>query len=193
MQAIMKHLFSTILLVSLASLSAMAQSSETRQLPAFDVIDLDGHARIYLQKGDSPSIKIVTKNDGLLEQYRTEVRNGTLYLNFERERDNDNRVKLYITHTGVEEMDVDGLVRIYTDDPLIGPSFTLKGDGFIKGDIEVDVDDLRVDADGFIGIRVSGRAFAADLSIDGFGNIDAYDLEVEQPNKSADGFARVKY
>jgi len=128
-----------------------------------------------------------------LDEYRTEVRNGTLYLNFRREKDNDNRVKLYITHTGIDKMDVDGLVRIYTDDPLVGPSFTLRGDGFIKGDIEVDVDDLRIETDGFIGIRVSGRAVHADLSIDGFGNIDAYDLEVERPSKSADGFARVKH
>lgn len=187
-----KYLLAAIIAI-VASSTALAQNSEIRDLPDFHAVDLDGHARIYLQKGDEPSIKVVVKKDPLLEEYRTEVRNGTLYLNFRREKDNDNLVKLYITHTGIDRMDLDGMVRVYTEDPLIGPSFSLDGDGFIKGEIEVDVDDLRITADGFIGIEVRGSAFAADISIDGFGNIDAYDLEVERPTGDADGFARVKY
>ncbi len=189
----MTRFLCTLFAVLITAFVASAQHSETRSLSSFDAIDLDGHARIYLEEGDSPSVRISVKKEHLLDEYRSEVRNGTLYLNFRREKDNDNRVKLYITHTGLEKMDVDGLVRVYTDNPIVGTSFDFKGDGFIKGDIEVDVDDLRVDTDGFIGLDVRGRAYTADLQIDGFGSIGAHDLEVDRPRKSADGFARVSY
>ena len=90
-------------------------------------------------------------------------------------------------------MDLDGFVNMVSNDPLTGEELVIDADGFIKGDLEVDVEDLRIKADGFVQLGVYGKAIFADIDLDGFGNIDARDLKVDKRRKSADGFSRVKF
>jgi hypothetical protein len=54
------------------------------------------------------------------------------------------------------------------------------------------VRDLRVDLDGFTRLTISGTADTADLKIDGFGKIDANDLQVSKMRQDSDGFSRIK-
>ncbi len=186
----------TILLlvcVLATSYSLHAQYAETRQLEPFDAIDFDGNARIYFEQGDTPSIKIQSKREEYVREFITEVRNGTLHLGFEYDRDNKRKMRLIITHTGdLRKMDMDGFVNMISHDPLSGRDLRINADGFIKGDLEVYLEDLRIEADGFISLTVFGRADNVDLNLDGFGNIDAQDLDVQRQRRSADGFARIK-
>lgn len=174
--------------------TAHAQYSEIRPLEEFDAIDFDGNARIYFEIGDTPSIRIQTKEEHYLEEFISEVNHGTLRLGFENEWGNKRKIRLIITHTGnINKMDMDGFVHMISYDPIIGSDLNLKGDGFIKGDLEVDVEDLLIDVDGFIQLTVYGKADHTELELDGFGKIDAQDLEVKKRKKSAAGFARIKF
>lgn len=173
--------------------TTQAQYTETRPLDSFDAIDFDGNARIYFEQGDTPSIKIQAKKEHLVREFISEVKHGTLHLGFEDDRDNKRKVRLVITHTGINKMDMDGFVNMISYDPIAGRDLYIKADGFIKGDLEVDVEDLQIDVDGFIQLAIFGKADRADLELDGFGNIDAQDLDVKKRRKSADGFARIKF
>ncbi|MDW3195076.1 MAG: DUF2807 domain-containing protein [Cytophagales bacterium] len=173
--------------------AAQAQYSETRPLDVFDAIDFDGNARIYFEQGETPSIKIQGKKEHHVREFISEVKHGTLHLGFENDRENKRKIRLTIIHTGINRMDMDGFVNMISYDPLTSRDLDIKADGFIKGDLEVDVEDLQIDVDGFIQLTVYGKADRADLELDGFGNIDAQDLDVKKRRKSADGFARIKF
>lgn len=185
----------TILLTTLVffvAYASQAQYSETRALEDFEAIDFDGNARIYFEQGDTPSIKIEAKKEYDLREFITDVRHGTLHLGFKHNRNNKRKLKLIITHTGINRLDMDGFVNMFSYDVLTGRDLVIDVDGFIKGDLEVDVEDLQVDADGFVNLAFFGKADHADFELDGFGNIDAQDLEVRRRQKSANGFARIK-
>ena len=179
--------------ITLLSFTAQGQYAETRPLSDFDAIDFDGNARIYFEQGTTHSIRIEAKKEHYVREFISEVRNGTLHLGFEDDRNNKHKMRLVITHTGISEMDLDGFVNMISHDPLVAQELKIEADGFIKGEIEVDVEDLQMEVDGFIHLGVYGRADRADLELEGFGNIDAQDLNVRRRRQNADGFARINF
>ena len=188
----MSKLISLLLSLLFAAGAAFAQHTETRSLEAFDKVNFDGRVQLFLIKDDSHSIKLDVKKDHYLDDFVTEVRNGTLYLHFERNKDRDRKIKIYLHHTGIVDLDLDGFVVLETDLPLREDKLSINVDGFIRGEVEVDVNYLDINADGFIGLTVSGKAEKADLELDGFGKINAKNLSVDKLWKDADGFARIK-
>lgn len=193
-QPIMKNIGLT-LVIALGMLGVMtAQHTQVRDLEPFDKVNLDGNAKLFLIKSDTPSVELDVKKEAHLDEYVTEVRNGTLYLHFKKKRwtKKDHKIKVYLNHTGVNDIDLDGIVRVETDRPLTESSLKINGDGFIKGNLEVDVNDLTVDLDGFSGMTITGSAERASFSIDGFGKINAQDLRTSRVHKDSDGFARIK-
>ncbi len=183
------------LIIALGMLGSMtAQHTQVRDLEPFDKVNLDGNAKLYLIKSDTPSVELDAKKEAHLDSYVTEVRNGTLYLHFKKKHwsKKEHKIKVYLSHTGVRDLDLDGFVRVESDRPLTESSLKINGDGFIKGDIEVNVNDLTVDLDGFSGMTISGTAENASFSIDGFGKINAEDLSTSRVHKDSDGFARIK-
>ncbi|PCJ94806.1 MAG: hypothetical protein COA50_10465 [Flavobacteriaceae bacterium] len=190
----MKKLTFTLIIVMGVINGLVAQNSEIRSLATFDKIKLDGNARLYLIKSDTPSIKLETRKNVYLGNYVTEVRNGTLYLHFERRhrRNNDRKVDIYLSYTTLNNIDVDGFIRLESYQALTMDQLVIKGDGFIKGDIIVDVNDLSIDLDGFCGLTVSGKANSVDLKIDGFGKINAKHLETTRAHTDADGFSKIR-
>jgi len=188
----MKNLISTFLVLFMTIPIVISQHSETRSLDTFNKINFDGKVELYLIKDDAPSIKLDVKKEHYLKDFVTEVRNETLYLHFKSNRDRDRKIKIYLHHTGIVDMDLDGFVRIETDKPLSEERLSINADGFVKGEIAVATDYLEIHADGFVGLTVSGSARKADLELDGFGKINAKDLNVDQLRKDVDGFARIK-
>jgi hypothetical protein len=173
---------------------AVAQHSEVRDLEAFSKVNLDGNAKLYLMKSDETSVKLDVKKERYLEDFVSEVRNGELFLYFKKKRrgNQDRKIKVYLKYTDLNKIDLDGFVTLSSDSVLAEEELMIKGDGFIKGKITVSVKDLIIDLDGFTRLTVSGRADTADLKIDGFGKIDANELQVSSVRQDSDGFSRIK-
>ena len=91
-------------------------------------------------------------------EYKITVHEGTLYVRQAAEWNSRSpKITIYLKHTGIEHLQMDGYVKITTVNALQGDQFTLKGDGFIKGDLEVDVAQLKVALDGFCTLSISGE------------------------------------
>lgn len=176
----------------IASLHTQAQKSETKTLEPFDRITFDGNARIYLKQGDEPSLKVEARHPEFLADFKSQVVNGTLRMKFRREKDAKRKLKIYLTHTGIERMELSGFINLISTNPIVGQKLQIDADGFVKGDLEVDVQDLDIEVSGFVGLTVFGKARFANFELDGFGNIDALDLEVEEAKKDVSGMARIK-
>lgn len=173
--------------------SAFGQHRETLNVEAFDQIKLDGNIRLYVEEHSEPVVEVEARREHHFDEYRMEVRSGTLYITH---RDHGFRssakIHVYVGHPELEGIDADGLVHIYSKGPIRGDSFYIKGDGLIRGDVEVEVEELKVDLDGFCSMSFAGTAEESDLRLDGLGGIDARDLLTSEVHKSADGLARIR-
>ncbi|PIB31430.1 GIN domain-containing protein [Maribacter sp. 4G9] len=180
--------------------SAIGQYNETLNIEkAFDNVRLEGNIRLYLKEGSKTEVSLETRNQQKMEDYRITVQNNTLYIRLRekqryggtRKRHSAPKIKINLTHPELKGVNVEGLVSVYSIDPVSGDSFSVKGDGLIRGKIEVDVQRLEVDLDGLCSMRFSGKADESDLRLDGMGKIKARNLETSKVNKSADGLTSI--
>lgn len=190
----MKKSILTLTVLLLAAHFAMAQSREVLQLGPFENVDLDGNIRLFLEQGTTPTVELEAKKERHLAEYRVEVRNGTLYIqHWEEERFRSApKIHVYLSHPGITGLDMDGLIYVVSTDPVESEDLRIKGDGLIKGDLEVNVQSLAVGLDGLCTLYLSGSADEANLRLDGMGKIDARGLDTAELKKSADGLARVR-
>ncbi len=173
--------------------STMGQYKETLNTTEhFDKVKLDGNIRLYLKQGSETLVGVETRNERSMDEYRIAIRNNTLYVQHRARHGSAPKIKVYLTHPELQGIDMDGLVYAYSSDPVTSDRFTVKGDGLIRGEIEVDVGTLKVDLDGLCSMSFYGRADETDLRLDGMGKINARDLETSEVKKSADGLAIIR-
>jgi len=181
--------------------NVIGQYTETPNIEeAFDNVRLEGNVRLYLNQGPQTEVSLETKNQRKMKDYRITVQNNTLYIRLRekqrhggsRKRHSAPKIKVNLTHPELAGVDVDGLVSVYSINPVSGDSFSIKGDGLIRGKIEVDVQRLEVDLDGLCSVKFSGKADESNLRLDGMGRIKARNLETSKVHKSADGLTSIK-
>jgi len=179
--------------ILLISGSVLAQHREELKTTDFDYVQLEGNIRIYLEQGPEIELEIEARKTHYLDDYRIRVRNNVLYV---KARNNNAgstpKLKIFLTHPELKGLDVDGLVHVNTNGPIKGKEFGLKGDGLIKGHVDLDVDYLKVDLDGMCFMSFSGKADESVLRLDGLGRINARDLVTDQVSKSAEGLAGIR-
>jgi len=181
--------------------SVIGQHTETIHIEeSFDNVQLEGNVRLYLKEGSETKVSLETRNEEKMEDYQITVKNNTLYIQLRkkqryggsRKRHSAPKIKVNLTHPELKGVDVEGLVHVYSIDPVSGDSFSIKGDGLIRGEIEVDVQRLEVDLDGLCSMEFSGKAKESDLRLDGMGRIKARDLETSKVHKSTGGLTSIR-
>ncbi|WP_273566900.1 GIN domain-containing protein [Maribacter halichondriae] len=198
----MKKASLVLALMLLAVCSGMGQYNETQDLEeAFDNVRLDGNIRLYLKQGTEANVRIEAKNERKFEDYQITVQNNTLYIRLRekqrnggtRKRHSAPKIKVYLTHPELKGIDMEGLVSVKSIDPVSSDSFSVSGDGLIRGKIEVDVQELRVDLEGLCSMRFTGKADDSRIQLDGMGKINARDLETSKVHKSAVGLTSISF
>lgn len=180
-------------LIILTAASAFAQHRETVELEDFDRVKLDGNIRLYIAQASDTKVDFETRRASHLDDYRMEVRNKTLYIQYDDTGFGSTpKIKVYIEHPELKGIDADGLVHVHSDNTIRGESFAMKGDGLIRGELAVDVEKLRVDLDGLCFMRFEGKAKKSYLRLDGLGRINASDLESIEIDSAADGLAGIR-
>lgn len=199
-ERIMKKASLLVVGILLTAWSAIGQHTETLNIEeAFDKIQLDGNIRLYLKEGSEAKVNLETKNERKMDDYQITVQNNTLYIGLRkkqryggsRKRHSAPKIKVNLTHPELKGINVEGLVYVYSIDSISSDSFSVKGDGLIRGKIEVDVQRLEVDLDGLCSMKFSGKADESDIRVDGMGRINARHLETSKVHKSADGLTSI--
>lgn len=151
-------------------------SSEKRLLDDFSKISLRGNYEIGLKKGPRSQIVIVTDSN-LLEYIDTQVENEVLVVESIRKISSDNGIKIYITYQELESLKSAGASVINTEGPITSERFELEVPGAGLVDLEVDVTDLEIMLAGAGLVKIKGRAENQNVSLNGVGNLKAFDLE----------------
>jgi hypothetical protein len=151
--------------------------SESRQVPEFKEIRLEGMGKVALTQGNLSSIEVTT-DDNIQPSIETEVTNGKLIISHEKGKNlRPTTLNFTITVKDLEGISIAGSgdiigneefnsERLYTD---------IAGSGDIA--IKVSVDSLESSISGSGSISLSGSANSYDARITGSGDIDAFDLQ----------------
>lgn len=155
--------------------------SETREVQDFLSVSINYPAEVLIQQGKVESVKLQA-DDNLLPQLRTEVEDGTLFIENEEnswsKRVNPTeRVQILITVKDLREIEFSsaGSLRVQglKTDEL---SLNLNGVGEMTLN-ELDVRKLETRLSGAGNIEANGLADELDIRISGVGGFDAPDLE----------------
>ena len=188
----MKRILLSVLCLSLFSLSFIeAQEIKTLSLEAFSKINLEGNFELHLVRGSRANVKIETKRAEDFEDLEIAVRNDELIFNYQKDENETPKFIIYLEHAGIEEVEMSGLVSLFSESILDG-NFMLKGSGIVKGEIDVTVENLKIDTEGITNMKISGTADSAEININGLGKINAKKLDARSIKQRSDGFAKVK-
>lgn len=165
--------------------------TETRQVSNFDRVSLNGIGDLTLVQGDSESLQIEAE-DNVIKNITTEVRNGTLYIGFERKTILPTKpVKFYLTMRDIHDLETKGVSNVkaesvQTDRLHIGISGT--------GNIEIEdlsASSLEISISGAGNFSSSGKVDQQEINLSGAGNFNGEDLQSKTAKVTITGLGKV--
>jgi hypothetical protein len=163
-----------LLLLPLAALAGCGlnddgpTTAQTRELPAFTRIQTDSSVDVHVRAGSDQSVR-VRAGEKVIDDVRTEVRDGTLVVSFEH----------HSTFGGPDSVEVEASV------PELASVFT-------SGSGDIDARGVRGDAfavrsDGSGDVDVAGSAHRVTVDLDGSGDADLSGLTAQEAQVKVGG------
>ena len=150
--------------------------SEPRQVAEFDRIHLKGAGKVFLTRGENPSIVIKT-DDNILPVIKTEVTDRKLVISHKNYNPKPTTLNYFITVNDLKGIAVSGSADITSDSKLVSDNFSadISGSGDVR--LELEVGRLESDISGSGTMRFSGKTDSLAASITGAGNFRALDMQ----------------
>ncbi len=152
--------------------------SETRQVAEFDRIHLKGSGKVFLTRGETPSVVIKT-DDNIQPLIKTEVTDRKLVISHKNYNPRPTALNYFITVNSLKGIAVSGSADISSDSKLVSDDFSadISGSGDVR--LELEVGRLESDISGSGSMRFSGKTDSLDASITGAGNVRAFDMQAK--------------
>ena len=184
--------FFTLLIVGIFIANPLLAKEEVRDLPPFTEIMLKISGKVYLEQGDTQSVKIVA-SDETLEEIITEVKGRSLNIRFPStnmfKKWNPGKIEIYITVPGIDALNVSGSGDIISEE-ISSRILDLMVSG--SGNIEIEnltSEQISTTVSGSGNIKINGGGVAKELKsrISGSGNVDASGFEADKVDAQTSG------
>jgi hypothetical protein len=165
--------------------------TEERSVSGFDKLDLSGIGDVTLIQGDKEALTIEAE-DNIIKHITTEVRNGTLYISFDRKAILPTKsIKFSLTMRSIRGLDTKGVsditaASIVTDELEIG----ISGTGNINLE-KLTADRLTVNVSGAGNFQAEGVVNSQKVSLSGAGNYEGEDLQSKTAEVTITGIGRI--
>lgn len=156
-------------------------------LSTFEGIGLSINADVYVQQGNSQSVKIEAQQN-IIENLKKEVKNGVWKISFDKNVRNHDGVKIWITVKELTSVAVSGSGSVIGEKPfkVNGPlSLAVSGSGNIKLDSESESVDGAISGSG--NLKLAGKTGKCNISISGSGDVAAFDLYTQETSVRISG------
>lgn len=147
------------------------KATETRDLPEFNSIVINGSGNVDVEVGEEQSVEVEI-DDNLLELIRTKVEGKKLVIDNERSYSSELGLHVRITIPEFEGLVISGA-----------------GDGNVSG---VDGGQVSFKVNGSGDIDASGRADSVSVSVNGSGDVNLYDLDARDATVKIAGSGDVR-
>ena len=166
----------TLLLTTILS---YGQEKDERDVSSFSGISLGIAGDLYLTQGSSQ--KVVVQAEKNMDEIETVVRDGVLRIKTDNWNSRIKGVKIWITMSEVESLNVSGSGTILAETPVESDELGLRVSGSGKIKIpELSADEIDVSISGSGDIFLSGTVDEMDIRISGSGAVYAENLEVDE-------------
>jgi len=174
---------STILLAS-TTFRAIAQESdknkvvkETRDLPAFNKIEVGGAFEVFMEMGQDQSVIVETEQKNM-EKVRAEVKDNVLEIT-SRGIMNPRELKVYLVLEDIEGIFVSGACNLESTGLIRADMLELRSSGASDVSLDIEVDNLSSSISGASTVYLSGKAEQHSLGTSGASTLNAANLETQ--------------
>jgi hypothetical protein len=187
-------IISLVLSMAAFNLRAFSQNEvirETRDLPAFDKIDVGGAFNVTFTFGEAQKVEVEAKQK-VIADIKTEVKDGKLLVSSNRTNSNT-PLNLFISVPTLSILELHGAADVVGLNPLKADMLTILISGAASADLELDVATLRSEASGAADLDLKGKAIHHSTLVSGAATVNAKNLvtETTDADVSGAGTARV--
>lgn len=177
-----------------SSFTAFSQNEvvrETREVPAFDKIDVGGAFEVKISFGEALKVEVEARQKAI-GNISTEVKNDKLYISSSKSNSNT-PLNIYISVPTLSFIEVHGAADLEGLNTLKTDMLTIKASGAASADLDLDVATLRTEASGASDLDLAGKATHHSTEVSGAASVNAKDLvtETTDADVSGAGSARV--
>jgi hypothetical protein len=165
--------------------------TETRQVSNFERLSLSGLGDVVLTQGNEESLQIEAE-DNVIANIKSEVRNGTLYITYERKSLLPTKpIKFFLAMREVRGLETLGVSNLRSDqiktDRL---NITISGTGSINI-LNLEADQVTTNISGAGNFEAEGQVRDQKVTLSGAGNYDGEDLLSKSGDVTITGLGRV--
>ena len=171
-------LLSFLWMIFLLNTSVLGQNEiirETRDLPAFDQIDVGGAFEVTLTVGEPQKVEVEAKQKAI-GQIITEVKNHKLVISSNRINSNT-PLNLYISVPALSHLEAHGAAEVNGENTIKADMLSIDVSGAASVELSLDVTTLRTEASGAADLELSGKTQQHSTNVSGAATLDARDLE----------------
>lgn len=153
----------------------------------FSSIYLRGGYKVFLEQGKKPALTIKTSDDDIFDHLEVESRHGELSVEMKEDFITYKRIRLYITFSDLEEIEVEGGLKLDSDGYLDLDDLLLHVEGGANVDLQLKADDIKVIGEGGVLVNLDGVAEKLTVKLSGAGHVDADRLKSKEADISIEG------
>lgn len=165
--------------------------SQTRQATGFKGINVSGGFAVEITQGNQESVRVEAQRN-LLDNIRTEVKNGVLHIYNEGNISTNKGMKAYITVRELNKVDISGGVKVTGMSTFKANTFDLDMSGGSKVTLALNTKKLRAEMSGASKVELSGQADELVMNMSGASTVMATELESRNVRVGASGASKVK-
>ena len=170
-------------------------ATEQRELRDFNRIETELTADIYITQADTFSF-VAEGSEESLERMFTQVKDGKLLITKQsnwRFWHQLERIHIYITAPSLEDLVFSGTGNVVLKGHWTTPKLKIEMDGaYNLSALDVEIDALKAVLNGVGNIDIAGKANNAQLTLNGTGTIDAYELSLQNARCSVNGIGKLE-
>jgi hypothetical protein len=165
--------------LTLIGTSLQAQDTENRSVGNFKGVKVGQAIDVYLTTGTSTNVRVEVE-DGNVSDVETNVSGGMLKIGMKRGNYRNIRVKVYVTHKGLEYISASSASNIYSENTLKSSKMSIDVSSAATAELEVEASEIEAQVSSSGDLELKGSAERAALYASSAGDIDAYDFTTSE-------------
>lgn len=165
--------------------------TQTRKVANFTSINVSGGFSVEIKQGKQEELRIETEED-LMDNIKSEVKNGVLHLSSEGSINSRKGMKAYITVTELNKVNISGGVKVVGLSTFKASNFDLDVSGGSNVKLALDAKKIDADLGGGSKVVLTGKADEITLDMSGAANVDTREVIAKKVKVSASGASNVK-
>jgi hypothetical protein len=165
--------------------------TENRDVSNFDRLDLSGVGDVTLTQGDQEGLKIEAE-DNVIKQITTEVRDGTLYISFDRKTVIPTKpIKFALSMRTIHGIETKGVCSLESDSVKTDKlEISISGTGNVNL-AELVSDNLIINVSGAGNFEAAGKVKDQKVTLSGAGNYEGENLQSNTADVTISGLGRI--